>query len=128
MRPYAYNTKHKTCMVMKPHSKSGLKRFFPNAPDMTYKGERKKKRTKRIRKENALRESSLRFARPNSRTSTETVGSSDKRVATTRPAGCARKPELAHRRIVLTPPPITRVCMFGKLAQHERGIVYTPTI
>lgn len=47
---------------MNPHSKSGLKRFLTNVPGMAEKGERKKKRKKRIRKENALGESSLRFA------------------------------------------------------------------
>jgi hypothetical protein len=41
------------------------------------------------RTKNALIESSLRFARPASRTRTEVVGSSDKRDATTRPAVCA---------------------------------------
>jgi hypothetical protein len=44
---------------------------------------------------NALIESSLRLARPVSRTSTDTVGSSDKRVATTRLAVYTR--ELAQR-------------------------------
>ena len=42
--------------------------------------------------EHVLMESSLRFARPASRTSTETVGSSVKRVATTRPAVCVCEP------------------------------------
>ena len=32
--------KRKTRTVMKPHSKPGLKKFFPNIPDMAKKGER----------------------------------------------------------------------------------------
>ena len=79
--------KRKMRTVMRPHSKMGLKKFFPNVPDVAKKGERGMERVEWV---NALREPSLRFAKPASRTSSETVGSSDKRVATTRPAVCVR--------------------------------------
>jgi len=72
--------------VMNPHSYSGWKKFFPNVPDMAARVVRKGGGGSRTK--NALIESSLRFARPASRTSTEVVGSSDKRDATTRPAVC----------------------------------------